>query len=105
MTPTSTPCGGSIVPTQRETRADGMGYSIQRRDGYTDSMPIDALRAIVGPANCLVSEAELLVYECDGLTLHTHRPSAVVLPSSRDEVVAIVKACRAAGVPTMKKGR
>lgn len=67
-------------------------------------MPIEALRSIVGPANCLVSEAELLVYECDGLTLHTNRPSAVVLPSSRDEVVAVVKACRAAGVPFVPRG-
>ena len=67
-------------------------------------MRIDELRSIVGPENCLVSEAELLVYECDALTLHTSRPRAVVLPGSRDEVVAIVKACRAAGVPFVPRG-
>ncbi len=67
-------------------------------------MPLEELRAIVGADHCLVSEAELFAYECDGLTLHAQRPDAVVLPSSRDEVVAVVKACRAAGVPFVPRG-
>jgi glycolate oxidase subunit GlcD len=45
-----------------------------------------------------------VVYECDGLTLHTGRPSAVVLPASREEVQAVVRACRAAGVPFVPRG-
>jgi glycolate oxidase subunit GlcD len=63
-----------------------------------------ALRAAVGPERLLFRDAELLVYECDGLTLHTGRPSAVVLPVSRDEVQAVVRACRAAGVPFVPRG-
>jgi len=51
-----------------------------------------------------VSDAELLAYECDGQTLHASRPSAVVLPGCRDEVVAVVKACRAGGVPFVPRG-
>ncbi|HVP31592.1 MAG TPA: FAD-linked oxidase C-terminal domain-containing protein [Myxococcota bacterium] len=46
----------------------------------------------------------LLVYECDGLTHHTGLPSAVVLPSSAAEVVGVVRACRAAGVPFVPRG-
>jgi glycolate oxidase subunit GlcD len=65
---------------------------------------VDALRAIVGAEGVLAREEELFVYECDGLTHHTGRPSAVVLPRSSDQVVAIVKACVAAGVPFVPRG-
>jgi glycolate oxidase subunit GlcD len=63
-----------------------------------------ALSAVVGEAACLVGRESLLVYECDGLTHHTGLPSAVVLPSSAAEVVGVVRACRAAGVPFVPRG-
>lgn len=65
---------------------------------------IDSLRGIVGRERCLCSEAELLVYECDGLTVHSGRPTAVVLPGSREEVQAVVRACRRAGRPFVPRG-
>ena len=65
---------------------------------------VERLRAIVGSGACLVRPEELLVYECDGLTLHRAQPAAVVLPRSRDEVVAVVRACREAGVPFVPRG-
>ncbi len=65
---------------------------------------IAKLRDIVGPAACLSRPEELLVYEADGLTVHSARPGAVVLPSHRDQVVAIVRACREAGVPFVPRG-
>jgi len=65
---------------------------------------VDRLRGIVGSAACLARPEELLVYECDGLTLHRAQPTAVVLPGSRDEVVAVVRACREAGVPFVPRG-
>jgi glycolate oxidase subunit GlcD len=65
---------------------------------------VRALEAVVGSARCLSREAELLVYECDGLTLHSARPGAVVLPSSRDEVCEVVRVCRAHGVPFVPRG-
>ena len=67
-------------------------------------MLVEELRAIVGDEACLTRDGELIVYECDGLTLDAERPSAVVLPASRDEVVAAVKACREAGVPFVPRG-
>ena len=67
-------------------------------------MLVQQLRSIVGADRCLTREAELFAYECDGLTLHAERPLAVVLPESRDEVVAVVKACRAAGAPFVPRG-
>ena len=65
---------------------------------------IAALVAIVGVERCLARREELFVYECDGLTLHTADPSAVVFPESREEVQAIVRACRQHRVPFVPRG-
>ena len=65
---------------------------------------VSELESIVGPAGCLHRPEELLVYECDGLTLHTAKPTAVVLPRSREEVCSIVSTCRAHGVPFVPRG-
>ncbi len=62
------------------------------------------LRSVLGPDAVLSRPEELFVYECDGLTYHTGRPSAVVLPRTSDEVVAIVRACARAGVPFVPRG-
>jgi len=61
------------------------------------SIFIERLSAVVGAANCLSRPEELYTYGCDGLTLDAHLPSAVVLPISRDEVVAVVAICREFG--------
>jgi glycolate oxidase subunit GlcD len=65
---------------------------------------IEALEAVVGPQRCLHRPEQLLVYECDGLTLHTADPSAVVFPESRDEVQQLVRVCRRHGVPFVPRG-
>jgi len=65
---------------------------------------VGELESIVGPAGCLHRPEELLVYECDGLTLHSGKPAAVVLPRSRDEVRSVVSACRAHSVPFVPRG-
>ncbi len=65
---------------------------------------VERLRGIVGADACLVRPEELLVYECDGLTLHRAQPTAVVLPRTRDEVCRSVRACREFGVPFVPRG-
>jgi len=65
---------------------------------------VERLRGIVGGGACLVRPEELLVYECDGLTLHRGQPTAVVLPRTRDEVCRIVRACREFAVPFVPRG-
>ncbi len=65
---------------------------------------VDRLRGIVGADACLSRPEELLVYECDGLTLHRAQPTAVVLPRTRDEVCRVVRACREFGVPFVPRG-
>jgi glycolate oxidase subunit GlcD len=64
----------------------------------------DSLRGIVGPEGCLDRPEDLLVYECDGLTLHRSAPGAVVFPRTTAEVAAVVRACRRAGVPFVPRG-
>ena len=65
---------------------------------------IDALRAVVGHDG-LVSKAEdLLVYECDAYTLEKNLPGVVVLPGSRDEVIAVVRLCAEHKVPIIPRG-
>jgi FAD/FMN-containing dehydrogenase len=65
---------------------------------------VDALRAITGDDGVLHRAAELFAYECDGLTLHTGSPLAVVLPRTREEVQEIIRACRRHGVPFVPRG-
>ena len=59
---------------------------------------------LLGEGRCLHRPEELLPYECDGLTLHTARPTAVALVESREEVQAVVRACRRAGRPFVARG-
>ena len=62
------------------------------------------LRAILGAGGVLARPEELFVYEADGLTHHTARPSAVVLPRDATEVQRCVRACRKHGVPFVPRG-
>ena len=62
------------------------------------------LRAILGAGGVLARPEELFVYEADGLTHHTARPSAVALPRNTGEVQRVVRACRKHGVPFVPRG-
>ena len=52
---------------------------------------ITNLQSIVGKDNVLSEPDELLVYECDGLPHHKHRPRAVVFPSSTEDTAAVMR--------------
>ena len=65
---------------------------------------IDSLGAIVGSENVLWKADELLVYECDGLPQHKHRPRAVVFPASTEETSAIMRELARAKVPFTPRG-
>ncbi|HXQ69684.1 MAG TPA: FAD-linked oxidase C-terminal domain-containing protein [Pyrinomonadaceae bacterium] len=62
------------------------------------------LAAIVGRENVLSKADELLVYECDGLPQHKHRPRAVVFPSSTEETSAIMRELARAEVSFTPRG-
>ena len=65
---------------------------------------IENLGAVVGRENVLSRPDELLVYECDGLPQHKHRPLAVVFPSSTEETAGVMRALAKAGVPFTPRG-
>jgi D-lactate dehydrogenase (cytochrome) len=65
---------------------------------------IDNLSAIVGREYVLSKPDELLVYECDGLPQHKHRPRAVVFPSSTEETAAVMRELARANVPFTPRG-
>jgi len=62
------------------------------------------LAVIVGPAHVLTEEAELAPYLTDWRGRYRGRALALVKPGSTDEVVAVVRACAAAGVPMVPQG-
>ncbi len=62
------------------------------------------MAAVVGDRNCISDPAQLLVYECDGLSHGRVPPGLVVLPGSTDEVAAIVRLARKAGVAVVPRG-
>ena len=64
---------------------------------------IDQLRATFGDA-FITDEAERLVYGYDN-SRREALPDAVVFPTAHDQVVALVRACRAHRVPLTARGR
>jgi len=64
---------------------------------------LQELATIVAPMPVLSAPEEMLVYECDGIHL-TSLPSAVVFPSTTEQVVAIVKLANTYGLPFVARG-
>ncbi len=57
------------------------------------------------PAHCILTRADqTTAYECDGLPLYRERPPVVILPENEQQVIAVLKACRAFNVPVVPRG-
>ncbi|MBI5110273.1 MAG: FAD-binding protein [Rhodocyclales bacterium] len=57
------------------------------------------------PASSLLhADEDLKPYECDGLSAYHQLPVAVALPETEAQVVAVLKACAAAGAPIVPRG-
>ena len=65
---------------------------------------IDRFREIVGDDGLLYDPDELLVYECDGYVVEKKTPDVVLFPTTRDQVVEIVKTCHQFEVPFVPRG-
>lgn len=63
-----------------------------------------AIRDIVGDKGFIAEPEQLIVYECDALTLEKKIPTAVVLPANRAEVIAIMQLCHTHHVPVIPRG-
>ncbi len=62
------------------------------------------LAAIVGERHVRQARAERVTYSMDGLPTHRRVPDLVVLPGSREEVIAVVRLLAALGVPFVPRG-
>src|ERR1700751_2891233 len=63
-----------------------------------------ALRQIVPGEGIITSLAERRVYESDGLTAYTQLPLVVALPSSVQQVAAVLRYCKGAGIKVVPRG-
>jgi glycolate oxidase len=61
-------------------------------------------RLCAGAGGVLSEPEDLLTYECDALEHLRAAPGAVVLPSSADEVQAVVRFCHREGLPFVARG-
>src|SRR5580692_2051010 len=65
---------------------------------------VEALRGIVPGEGVIVSEAERRVYESDGLTAYRQLPLVVVLPSTVEQVAAVLRYCKEIGTKVVPRG-
>jgi len=64
----------------------------------------DALRQIVPGEGVIASLAERQVYESDGLTAYRQLPLVVALPSTVQQVAAVLRYCKAEGIKVVPRG-
>jgi glycolate oxidase subunit GlcD len=62
------------------------------------------LAAIVGDRHVRTARAEKITYAMDGLPTHRRLPDIVVLPGTREELIAVVRLLAAHGVPFVPRG-
>lgn len=65
---------------------------------------LEALRDALGVDGLLTRPSDCAVFECDALTLHRHRPDAVALPSTVDQVQRVMRICHEHQVPVVARG-
>ncbi|MGC1301672.1 MAG: FAD-linked oxidase C-terminal domain-containing protein [Caulobacteraceae bacterium] len=65
---------------------------------------VAALRRIVPGEAIIESERERRAYECDGLTAYRQLPMVVALPSTTDQVVAILRYCATNAIKVVPRG-
>jgi glycolate oxidase len=76
----------------------------------TESSPILRQRLVRGllellPADSILQEPEdLRPYECDGLSAYRQLPMVVSLPSTIEEVQAVMRLCHDLGIPVVARG-
>jgi len=62
------------------------------------------LRSVLPRDRILTDSGEIALYDSDGLMLHRSKPGGVVIATSRDEVIGVLKVFDTAGVPFVPRG-
>ena len=65
---------------------------------------VAALQQVLPVDAVIHDERETRAYECDALTAYRCPPLAAVLPTTTEEVAAVLKVCHAHGVPVVPRG-
>lgn len=65
---------------------------------------IEKLSRVLGRDAVVSDETELLVYECDALTIFKNKPDAVVFPTTTEQVSGVVKIACEYGLPFLPRG-
>ncbi|MEM8579213.1 MAG: FAD-linked oxidase C-terminal domain-containing protein [Pseudomonadota bacterium] len=65
---------------------------------------VAALQKVLPPDSVISDPAETRAYECDALTAYRCPPLAAVLPSTTEEVAAVLRVCFELGVPVVPRG-
>src|ERR1700738_4216497 len=65
---------------------------------------VEALRRVCRGEGFMVREAERRAYESDGLTAYRQLPMIVVMPSRVEQVAAVLRYCKRAGVKVVPRG-
>ena len=65
---------------------------------------LNEFRSVVGDGGLISSSADLHTYECDGLTNFRVLPSAVLLPSSAEQVQSVLRLCHREKIPFVARG-
>lgn len=65
---------------------------------------LNEIERIVGPEGFIATAEGRLTYECDMHTFYKGAPDAVCLPTSTEQVVALVRLCVGAGIPVVPRG-
>lgn len=64
----------------------------------------EELRRIVGPRAVIDDAAALMTYDADACVMDIHAPNLVALPTTTEQVAAVVRLARQAGVPIVPRG-
>ena len=65
---------------------------------------VEKLQSVLPQGAVIDDPAETRAYECDGLAAYKCPPMCAVLPSTTEEVSAILKVCHEEGVPVVPRG-
>ena len=65
---------------------------------------VERLSAVLPPDAVIHDERETRAYECDALTAYRCPPMVAVLPSTTEEVSAVLRICHEEGVPVVPRG-
>src|SRR5205823_1009024 len=95
-----------VALTGSDTSSNALFGSLQRITA--DQLRLDSVLMCAansaGGDGLLTEPEQLRTYECDGLTNFRVLPSAVVLPTSTEQVQAVVRVCHEARIPFVARG-